>query len=154
MHIIMHAFGKITLFFCAGAIYITTNKTKVSEMTQLGRTMPVTMFAFLIGSLSVIGLPPFGGLWSKWYLIKGVVDAEHGILVIILIISSLLNIAYLMPVAVRAFFAGPWEPVNKTKLKEAPLFCVVPLCITSAGCLILFFFADNLYWFLTGIVPK
>ncbi|MCZ6623230.1 MAG: proton-conducting transporter membrane subunit, partial [Deltaproteobacteria bacterium] len=68
MHIVMHAFGKITLFFCAGAIAVATHKTKVSEMNQLGKTMPITMFCFLIGSLSVIGLPPFGGLWSKWYL--------------------------------------------------------------------------------------
>ena len=152
MHIVMHAFGKITLFFCAGAIAVATHKTKVSEMNQLGKTMPITMFAFLIGSLSVIGLPPFGGLWSKWYLIMGTVEAGHLILVAVLLVSSLLNIAYLMPVAIRAFFVAPSNPPGETKIKEAPLFCVIPLCITSAGCLVLFFFADDLYQFLSTIV--
>jgi len=152
MHIVMHAFGKITLFFCAGAIAVATHKTKVSEMNQLGKTMPITMFCFLIGSLSVIGLPPFGGLWSKWYLILGAVEADHLILVAVLLISSLLNIAYLMPVAIRAFFVAPSDPRSETKIKEAPLFCVIPLCITAVGCLVLFFFADDLYQFLSTIV--
>jgi len=152
MHIVMHAFGKITLFFCAGAIAVATHKTKVSEMNQLGKTMPITMFCFLIGSLSVIGLPPFGGLWSKWYLILGAIEADRLILVAILLISSLLNIAYLMPVAIRAFFVALPNPQGETKIKEAPLFCVIPLCITSIGCLILFFFADNLYEILRRIV--
>ena len=155
MHIVMHAFGKITLFFCAGAINVATHKTKVSEMSQIGKTMPVTMIAFLIGSLSVIGLPPFGGSWSKWYLIMGAVSAGHGIVVAVLMVSSLLNIAYLIPVVIRAFFAVPSaNSPGETKIKEAPLFCLIPLCITAAGCLILFFFANDLYRFLTAIVQN
>ena len=67
MQIAMHAVGKITLFFCAGAIYVAAHKTEVSELSGLGRAMPITFAAFLIGALSIIGLPPFGGLWSKWY---------------------------------------------------------------------------------------
>ena len=155
MHIVMHAFGKITLFFCAGAINVATHKTKVSEMGQIGKTMPVTMIAFLIGSLSVIGLPPFGGSWSKWYLITGAVSAGHTILVAVLMVSSLLNIAYLMPIVVRAFFVGPSaNSPGETKIKEAPLFCLIPLCITAAGCLLLFFIANDLYRFLTAIVQN
>ena len=69
LHIVTHAFGKITLFFCAGAILVAAHKTEISEMDGLGRVMPFTFFAFFIGSLSVIGLPPMGGSWSKWYLI-------------------------------------------------------------------------------------
>jgi len=155
MHIVMHAFGKITLFFCAGAINVATHKTKVSEMGQIGKTMPVTMIAFLIGSLSVIGLPPFGGSWSKWYLIMGAVSAGHVIVVAVLMVSSLLNIAYLIPVVIRAFFAGPSaNSPGETKIKEAPLFCLIPLCITAAGCLLLFFFANDLYRFVTAIVQN
>jgi multicomponent Na+:H+ antiporter subunit D len=117
--------------------------------------MPVTMIAFLIGSLSVIGLPPFGGSWSKWYLIMGAVSAGHVIVVAVLMVSSLLNIAYLIPVVIRAFFAGPSaNSPGETKIKEAPLFCLIPLCITAAGCLILFFFANDLYRFLTAIVQN
>jgi len=113
-------------------------------MSQIGKIMPVTMTAFLIGSLSVIGLPPFGGSWSKWYLIMGAVSAGHTILVGVLMVSSLLNIAYLMPIVVRAFFIGSSNPTGETKVKEAPLTCVIPLCITAVGCLVLFFFANDL----------
>ena len=65
MHIAMHAFGKITLFFCAGAILVTLHKSKISEMHGIGRQMPITMFAIFIASLSIIGVPPTGGTWSK-----------------------------------------------------------------------------------------
>ena len=75
MHIAMHAFGKITLFFCAGAILVASHKTEISEMDGLGRIMPLTFIAFFIGSLSVIGLPPMGGSWSKWYLMLSASDA-------------------------------------------------------------------------------
>jgi NADH:ubiquinone oxidoreductase subunit 5 (subunit L)/multisubunit Na+/H+ antiporter MnhA subunit len=107
MHIAMHALGKITLFFCAGAIYTATHKTKVSELDGIGRVMPFTMFAFLLGALSVIGLPPFGGSWSKWYLALGAADAGYIVIVAVLMISSLLNVAYLLPVVGRAFFLPP-----------------------------------------------
>ncbi len=75
MQIVMHAMGKITLFFCAGAIYTATHKTEISQMDGLGRAMPFTFGAFLIGALSIVGLPPLGGSWSKWYLLAGTVDA-------------------------------------------------------------------------------
>ncbi|MHC4162285.1 MAG: monovalent cation/H+ antiporter subunit D family protein [Planctomycetota bacterium] len=150
MHIVMHAFGKITLFFCAGAIYVATNKTEISDMRGIGRTMPFTMFAFLIGALSVIGLPPMGGSWSKWYLALGAVDSPHAIFVWVLMISSLLNIAYLIPPVVRGFFFAPRGETNP-RIKEAPLFCVVPLCFTAAGCVVLFFLADGVYDLLTPL---
>jgi multicomponent Na+:H+ antiporter subunit D len=69
VHIAMHAFGKITLFFCAGAIFVATGKKNISEMVGIGKRMPVTMIAFFVGALSVIGLPPTGGFFSKWYLV-------------------------------------------------------------------------------------
>ena len=106
MHIAMHAFGKITLFFCAGAIMVASHKTEVSQMRGLGWRMPFTFAAFLIGALSVIGLPPLGGSWSKWYIAMGAVDADQLIFIAVLMISSLLNIAYLIPVFARGFF-GP-----------------------------------------------
>ena len=151
MHIAMHAFGKITLFFCAGAIYVTTHKTEISDMRGIGRTMPVTTCAFLLGSLSVIGLPPFGGSWSKWYLALGAAQEHHGLLVAVLMISSLLNIAYLVPITVRGFFLPHADGPEQPSINEAPIFCVVPLCITAAGGLVLFFFADKVYQLLTPI---
>lgn len=150
MHIAMHAMGKITLFFCAGAIYVATGKTEVSQMDGIGRMMPVTLTAFLIGSLSVIGLPPFGGAWSKYLLTLASLESGHLIFVIVLVISTLLNVAYLMPVVARGFFSG--GPAAKgMAVREAPALCVVPLCVTALGCLALFVFADELYALLLPI---
>ena len=145
MHIAMHAFGKITLFFCAGAIYVTAHKTEISDMRGIGRTMPITLFAFFIGSLSVIGLPPMGGSWSKWYLALGAADAQQFVFIAVLMISSLLNVAYLMPVVARGFFLPADSKGATSKFKEAPLLCLLPLCFTAAACVALFFFADELY---------
>lgn len=148
MHIAMHAFGKITLFFCAGAIYVASGKTEISDMDGIGRRMPVTLAAFCIGALSVIGLPPFGGAWSKYFLALGAMDAGHVVFVAVFMISSLLNVAYLMPVVARGFFSGSNDGEG---IREAPMFCVVPLCLTAFGCLLLFFFADDLYTLLAPI---
>ncbi len=152
MHIAMHAFGKITLFFCAGAIMVAAHKTKVSELDGLGRRMPVTMFAFFIASLSIIGLPPMGGSWSKWFLALGAVQAHQPILVAVLMISSLLSIGYLMPIVARAFFLSPPDGDAEDGIHEAPLFMLVPICITAAGTVVLFFLADDLYRLLSPIV--
>ncbi len=152
MHIAMHAVGKITLFFCAGAIMVASHKTEISDMAGIGRTMPVTMVAFFIGAVSVIGLPPMGGSWSKWYLALGAADAHQNILVAVLMISSLLNIAYLMPIVARAFFIAPNGPPEHEGIHEAPVLCVVALCLTAAGCVGLFFYAGDLYRLLMPIV--
>ena len=142
MHIAMHAFGKITLFFCAGAIYVATKKTNISDMKGLGRAMPLTMAAFFIGSLSIIGLPPTGGTWSKWFLMLGTLESEQLILMGVLMISSLLNIAYLLPIPVRGFFS---KENKDTAVKEAPFACLLAISITAAGCLLLFFFPQGLH---------
>ncbi|MDC3335651.1 monovalent cation/H+ antiporter subunit D family protein [Opitutales bacterium] len=141
LHIAMHACGKITLFFCAGAIFVASGKKYVSELRGLGRKMPITMGAFMIGSLSVIGLPPLGGFISKWYLALGALDRGMSWVVVVLLVSSLLNVFYLLPVAVTAFFRDP-EDDQDTGMKEAPMACVVPLAITALGCFVLFFFAE------------
>ncbi len=117
MHIAMHAVGKITLFFCAGAIYVATHKKNISEMRGLGRTMPFTFAAFLIASISIIGLPPGGGMWSKWFLAVGTVETHHLALTAALMISSLLNIAYLIPIPIRAFMA-PDRNQNRTSTRS------------------------------------
>jgi multicomponent Na+:H+ antiporter subunit D len=150
MHIVMHAFGKITLFFCAGAIYVAAHKTEISEMNGLGRKMPITMFAFLLGALSVIGAPPLGGLWSKWNMMLGAVDAGHAIMIGVFLLSTLLNIAYLIPPVVRAFLLPPPEGTTKG-IEEAPLFCLVPLCFTALGAFALFFFADSVRGLIAAI---
>ncbi|RLB91201.1 MAG: monovalent cation/H+ antiporter subunit D family protein, partial [Deltaproteobacteria bacterium] len=88
IHIAMHAFGKITLFFCAGAIYVATGKKYISQMSGLGKKMPFTFAALFIGALGVIGLPPTGGFYSKWNLILGTLEAQQTIFMIVLLVSS------------------------------------------------------------------
>lgn len=159
LQILMHAVGKITLFFCAGAIYTAAHKTEISQMDGLGRKMPLTYLAFLLGSLSIIGLPPFGGAWSKWYLLLGTADAGQLLLLGTLLLSSLLNVAYLLPVVARGFFLPTPQDSEPTKCRgwladEAPLACVVPLCITAVGCVLLFFFADAAYQLLAPIAAS
>lgn len=143
MHVAIHAFGKITLFFCAGAIMVASNRTKVSEMDGLGRTMPFTMTAFLIASLSIIGVPPMAGMWSKWFLVQGTLESTHYLLTAILLISSLLNVAYLLPIPIRGFFNGSSK--HNVEIREAPLPCLIAIGLTSAGCILLFFFPQQLY---------
>ncbi len=159
MHIAMHAMGKITLFFCAGAIYVGAHKTEVSELDGLGRRMPFTFLAFLIGSLSVIGLPPMGGSWSKWYLALGAAEADHKIMLAVLMASSLLSIGYLMPIVGRGFFLRAhrkpgthWPAGGRSGIREAPLLCVLAPAATALGCIVLFFFACDIYQLLSGMV--
>jgi multicomponent Na+:H+ antiporter subunit D len=142
VHIAMHAFGKITLFFCAGAIFVATGKKYISEMTGIGKRMPVTMAAFFIGSLSVIGLPPTGGFFSKWYLVLGTMEADQPVMLFVLLTSSLLNAAYFLPVVYKAFFCTPEESMFEDKVREAPPWCVVPLVITAIVSIGLFFYPD------------
>jgi len=140
VHIAMHAFGKITLFFCAGAIFVATGKKNMSEMIGIGRRMPITMTAFFIGALSIIGMPPCGGFISKWYLVLGTLQAHQIPILVVLLFSSLLNAAYFMPFVYRAFFCRPEEAMFENTMKEAPPFCVVPLVVTAIISIILLFY--------------
>ncbi|MCF6199450.1 MAG: monovalent cation/H+ antiporter subunit D family protein [Hyphomicrobiaceae bacterium] len=149
MHIAMHAFAKISLFFAAGAILVVTHKKLISEMDGLGRAMPVTFGVFLIGTMSIIGLPLFGGMWSKFYLGLGTVETGQLLLLGILMLSSLLNVAYLLPIPIRAFFSKPADGKPYTKINEAPKTILLAMVITSSLCIILFFYPDPFYQLAT-----
>jgi len=149
LHIAMHAFGKITLFFCAGAILVASHKTNVSQLDGIGRRMPWTMAAFAVGSLSMIGLPPTGGFVSKWYILQGALEAEQMVAVSVIVLSTLLNAGYFLPIIYAAFFKPP-APVAKplsaaaaqTVVEdhgEAPLSVVLALVLSAAATVILFF---------------
>ena len=139
LHMVTHAVGKITLFFCAGAIFVACRKSRVSELDGLGRAMPWTFAAFTVAALSIVGLPPGGGMWSKWLLLLGATEADQAALVAVLLAGSLLSLGYLMPIVARAFFRPlPAGPVHG----EAPLSVVVPPVVTAAACLGLFVGAE------------
>ena len=156
LHIATHAAGKITLFFCAGAIYLAHRRTEVSALDGIGRLMPITMTAFFVASVSLIGLPPLAGMWSKWMLIEGALDAGQLMVVGCLMLSSLLTVAYLMPIVVRAFFRplpGAAEGAAVAR-KEAPMACVLALSVTALLTLILFFAVNPLTTLLNPIVSE
>ena len=147
LHIATHAVGKITLFFCAGAIMVASHKKNISDMVGLGRKMPITMVAFAIGAISIIGLPPMAGTWSKWYLTIGALEADKLFIVATLMVSSLLNIAYLLPIPIKAFFNNSSEeqkPWSWADTKEAPLPMLIALSVTSLACFVLFFYPQPL----------
>ncbi len=145
MHIGMHAFGKITLFFCAGAIFQATGKKYISEMTGIGKQMPLTMIAFFIGSMSVIGLPFAGGFWSKFYLLWGTVNDGQYAMLIILLISSFLNAAYFLPIVFKAFFCQPEEALFDNKVREAHPCSVVALALTAIGSIAFFIYPELIF---------
>jgi len=152
LQIATHAAGKITLFFCAGAIYIATHKTEISQLNGIGRRMPITLLAFLIGSLSIIGMPPFAGMWSKWELSLGAIDAGHTLVISVFMLSSILSAAYLLPVVARAFFLPDSGTQNAAvRIEEAPIPCLIALCVTAALCVVLFFYAGAIETLLQGL---
>ena len=145
LHIISHAFGKITLFFCAGAILVSLHKKNVSDLDGVGKKIPITMIAFFIGSLSIIGLPPTGGTWSKLLIVQGAIDASLWFPVAVLLISSLLNIAYLLPIPIRAFFKPEKNSNSHATSHDSsePLSCKIAIIITSIACITMFLFPDS-----------
>ncbi len=155
MHIAMHAFGKITLFFCAGAIMVATHRTEVSQLDGLGRKMPLTFAAFLIGTLSIVGLPPAGGAWSKWFLGLGALEAGQIGLVAVLMLSSLLSLAYLMEIPLRGFFGKPAEEGNPHDghgdhaHQGAPVWSLAAILVTAAACIALFIYPEPFYRLMT-----
>jgi multicomponent Na+:H+ antiporter subunit D len=138
IHIANHALGKITLFLCVGSIYVAAHKTKVSELNGVARQMPFTMVAFTLGALSLIAIPPLGGFITKWYLTLGSIEAGEYPIVAVLIVSTILNACYFIPIVYAAFFRE-LPPGEKAERKEAPTAMVVPLALTAIGVLIAFF---------------
>lgn len=138
IHIANHALGKITLFLCAGSIYVAAHKTKVSELNGIAKRMPFTMAAFALGALSLIAIPPLGGFISKWYLTLGAIEAEQYPVIAVLITSTILNACYFIPIVYAAFFRD-LPPGEKAERQEAPTVMVVPLVLTAIGILVSFF---------------
>ena len=163
MQIAAHAAAKMTLFMCAGAIYVAAHKTEISDMRGLGRKMPATFILFFIAAASIVGLPPMAGSWPKFLLMLGAADAGERAIIGVLIVSTLLNVAYLLSIPMQAFFLEPAETGDKPQgsgavaidwrdLTEAPFLCLLPPALTALATLLLFMFADPLYAYLAPIL--
>ena len=130
-HIVAHAFLKITLFMCAGAIIATTGLHNISEMGGLGKRMPITMTCFCLSSFGIAGLPLFAGFISKYNIIMGAFEQGQLLFVATLICAALLALGYLMPVVYTAFRKPITEPVLKEG-GEPNKIMLIPIMITCA----------------------
>lgn len=104
-HLVHQGLMKVTLFYCAGNFAETLGIHHIREMDGVGRRMPLTMTAFTIGALGMIGVPPTAGFISKWYLGYGALDAGHDWVLLVFVLSGLLNAAYFLPLLYRGWFA-------------------------------------------------
>lgn len=162
LHILAHACGKITLFFAAGAIYTATHKTLVSQLNGIGWRMPVTMTAFAIAALSMIGLPPTVGFISKWYMLMGALSAEQWFVIAVLALSTLLNAGYFLPIIWRAFIlpetdtaAAASTAERKMSLRgEAPWPSVLALAATASLVIALFFSHQTALELVDAFIPQ
>ena len=136
LHVICHSVVKDGLFLCAGAIIYKTHKTTVTDLTGIGKEMPVVMWCYTLCSLALVGIPPMCGFMSKWYLALG--SLASGIPVIswlgpvILLISALLTAAYLLPITIKGFFPGEGFDYSSLESKEPSALMLVPLIILAA----------------------
>ncbi len=146
-HIFSHAVMKSTLFFAAGAIIYKTGKRRVAEMKGIGYQLPVTLACFSIASFAMIGIPPLNGFISKLLLSMGSLDAGMPFFVVLLIVSSLMNGIYYLPIVINAYFGakpdeekmGGWRRLF-TELKPSML---IPICLLALACLIFGLFPGN-----------
>ena len=154
VHIANHAFSKITLFFCAGAIYVASHRKNISEMGGLGRQMPWTFAAFAIASLSMIGAPPVAGFVTKWYLLMGAMDAKQIGIVLVLLTSTILNVAYFAPVVYHAYFGKPLAGDSHAHTKEAAPAMLIPLLITVSLSVVVGVYPNFFMNLIKGAMPQ
>ncbi|WP_132058471.1 cation:proton antiporter [Halorussus amylolyticus] len=120
LHIPAHAFMKLTLFFCAGAIHVETHTDDISDMAGIGKRMPLTMGAFAVAAAGMAGIPIVAGFVSKYFLLIGTVSAGQVVFTGALLLSGVLNIAYFWPIVYAAFFESRGDEDEKPLL-ESPL---------------------------------
>lgn len=147
LHLVGHAFSKITLFFAVGSVYLASARTAVSELRGLGRQMPWTMGAFAIGALSIVGLPPTVGFIAKYFLFLGAADAGQWLVLAVLAVSTVLSAGYYVRVLRIALLEAPPVPahgftdergvVRGSTITESPALVVAPLLVTAAVTLLL-----------------
>jgi multicomponent Na+:H+ antiporter subunit D len=137
MHLAAHAMSKITLFFAAGSIYTAAHLTEVSQLDGIGRRMPWTMAAFTVGALAMIGVPPTAGFLGKWFMLTGAMQTANWIALVVIVVSTILNAGYFLPIVFRAFFRAPTSHGGHDS-GEAPWPIVVALTATAIGTVLMF----------------
>jgi multicomponent Na+:H+ antiporter subunit D len=141
VHLVHQGIMKVTLFYCAGNLYRALGVRRVSEMRGVGRRLPLTMAAFTIAAVGMVGIPPTAGFVTKWYLGTGATAAGQSWVLAVLVVSSLLNAAYFLPPVASAWFRPPdgaWaqEPVHTGRF-EIDGWLLLPPLATGASVLVL-----------------
>jgi multicomponent Na+:H+ antiporter subunit D len=135
LHVVVHAFMKSCLFLAAGNIYFQTGKRNVTLFSGLGHIMPVTMAAFSVASLSMVGIPVFAGFITKYGLALGSVERGSSGFIALIVLSGLLNAMYYFPIIWQAFFTG--RQGEKVSLDQVPPVLLAPVVILALGILYL-----------------
>jgi multicomponent Na+:H+ antiporter subunit D len=136
LHVVNHATMKACLFFVAGSVRERTGQVQIAALTGLGRTMPWTMAAFTVAALSMVGVPPAAGFFSKWYLLLGALEAGNLWFIGVILLSSLLNAVYFFRVLENLYAKTNVEPAP-TRRAETPAAMLAPTLITAAAVIIL-----------------
>jgi len=134
VHLLHQGIMKVTLFYCAGNFAETLGVHRISELDGAGRRMPLTSIAFSIGAFGMIGVPPLAGFVSKWYLGLGALDAGMPWVVGVLVLSSLLNAAYFLPILHRLWFrpqVAPWPEERTFGRWETSGWLLLPPVVTA-----------------------
>ena len=152
LHLIFHAIGKIILFLTAGIITTGIGIKKVSEMNGLASKFPYTIFLMSLGALIMIGLPPTIGFISKWYLIVGIIESTKIYLLAVIIISTLLNASYYLPMIYKPYFKSFEAKYNENDSEDMRL--VAPVIIIGLAAIILFFNTDSIIIFIQEYIIK
>ncbi|MCK5096773.1 MAG: monovalent cation/H+ antiporter subunit D family protein, partial [Desulfobacteraceae bacterium] len=153
IHIPFHGFMKITLFLCAGAILVISGQKQISQLSGIGKKMPITMTAFAIGAAGMCGIPPVAGFISKWFLCMGTIQAGAYVFLCVILVSSILDVIYFFPIVRAAFFKKSEKNtlINTNKIINMEfgnplfLFMIVPLAITASFSIIFCFFPNTFY---------
>lgn len=148
VHLVHQGIMKITMFFCAGNIAETLHLHKISELKGVGRRMPLTMGAFTIAALGMIGVPPLAGFVSKWHLGLGAIESGHPWVLVVIGVSSLLNAAYFLPILRAAWFEKPdrvWDDHHPHGWLETNWWILLPPVITALGVIAVGVFAGSPY---------
>ncbi|MBO7364027.1 MAG: proton-conducting membrane transporter [Lachnospiraceae bacterium] len=148
LQVVFHAAAKSCLFLAAGSFIFHTGKISVTDVKGLGRKLPVTFGAFTMAALSLIGIPPFAGFVSKWYLALGAMDTGLPVFgwlgPVVLLVSALLTAGYLLPVAVDAFFPGNTDRAADAPGGEGGALMALPLILLAAAVLVFGLFSGLL----------